>query len=311
MALSLTCACGARFELEDTLAGQEVSCPECQQVLKAPALPSLPPRTSVYALASAVLALLGAFTVLGTVAAVLVGLIALASIARNRERVTGVGFAVFGIVFGLLFTVFTLYALSTTDLFGLEAWIRNSTMTEELDYSGPLEITRPGFSITRPSEKWGVVPGSKSDDPFVAPLQRDRDLILLNVARHAYIDVRALPQGALRSLDQCQTEVLDELAVQQPNPFADEEDEPPVRGRSRRAGHVRLLSSQALPDDGDIHGRQLVAEARCGQKLWRFHIRLFQRGRGGVHVVRGYAPAQGFGRVEPELTTALETFSLH
>ena len=33
MPLSLTCDCGARFELEEALAGQSVSCPECQQVL--------------------------------------------------------------------------------------------------------------------------------------------------------------------------------------------------------------------------------------------------------------------------------------
>src|SRR4051812_13283476 len=56
MALSLTCACGARFEVEDTLAGQEVSCPECQQPLKAPALQRVPLRTSGFALASAQLA---------------------------------------------------------------------------------------------------------------------------------------------------------------------------------------------------------------------------------------------------------------
>ena len=34
MPLSLICRCGARIELEDALAGQEVACPECQQPLE-------------------------------------------------------------------------------------------------------------------------------------------------------------------------------------------------------------------------------------------------------------------------------------
>src|SRR5579872_4982561 len=100
MALSLTCDCGARFEVEDTLAGQEVSCPECQQPLKAPALQALPVQTSALAIASAVLALAGAFTVVGTLAAVGLGIAALVSIARHRDRLAGSGLALFGILAG-------------------------------------------------------------------------------------------------------------------------------------------------------------------------------------------------------------------
>src|SRR5262245_8864590 len=111
MALSLTCACGARFELEDTLAGQEVACPECQQPLKAPTLRTVPLRTSDYALASFILALIGAFTLVGTLAAVVLGVLGLVNVSRHRERVTGAGFAIFGIVAGSFFTVLTVTAL--------------------------------------------------------------------------------------------------------------------------------------------------------------------------------------------------------
>src|SRR5579872_6625985 len=110
MALSLTCDCGARFEVEDTLAGQEVSCPECQQPLKAPALQGLPVRTSALAIASAVLALAGAFTVVGTVAAVVLGVAAQVSIRRHRERLAGYWLASFGIFAGVNLTVLMLLA---------------------------------------------------------------------------------------------------------------------------------------------------------------------------------------------------------
>src|SRR5262245_61562674 len=98
MALSLTCSCSAHFEVEDTLAGQVVVCPECQASLKAPTLDRKPLRTSGLALASVILALIGAFTILFTLLAVLLGVAALVSISRNRERLAGSGYAVFGIV---------------------------------------------------------------------------------------------------------------------------------------------------------------------------------------------------------------------
>jgi hypothetical protein len=308
MALSLTCACGARFELEDTLAGQEVTCPECQQVLKAPALPALPPRTSVHALASAVLALLGAFTIVGTIAAALVGCLALLRIARHRDQVTGAGFAIFGIVFGLLFTTFTVYALTTSDLFGLEGWVRSSATADELDYSGPLEIIRPGFSLTRPSEKWGVAHSSPADDPSIAAIQMNRDLLLANPHRNAFIDVRALPLGRVRSLEQCESEVLAELDVHPSNAFLDEDDEPNFP--AGRSGKVQRLRTRALAEEDDVHGREIVAEVHYGPRRWHFILRLYQRGRGTVYVVRAYVPQQKLRRVEPELTAALDSFTI-
>src|ERR1700680_726121 len=104
MPLSLTCDCGARFEVEDTLAGQTVACPECQAPLKAPGGQLPPLRTSTLALASVVCALVGAFTLVGTVAAVVLGVVAVVGILRQRDRLAGLGFAVFGIVAGVLFT---------------------------------------------------------------------------------------------------------------------------------------------------------------------------------------------------------------
>ena len=105
MALSLSCACGAAFEVEDTFAGQSHRLPRLCPALKVP--PLRPPRlrTSGYALASVVLALVGAFTVVGTAVAAVLGVVALVSIARHRDRLSGAGYAVLGIVLGTGLTV--------------------------------------------------------------------------------------------------------------------------------------------------------------------------------------------------------------
>ena len=302
----LTCACGARFEVDDSLAGQEVLCPECQHPLKAPARDRPPQLTSAWALASVVLALVGAFTVLGTALAVLLGIIALASIARNRERVTGAGFAVLGICLGVLFTGLTLFALSTGDLFGLDTWMRERTMAQQVDTSGPMEIVLglKGFAITRPTEKWGQVRGNQSDDPAVSSLQRDRDLLLMQVARYAFIDVQTL-RGPFRSLDQCQDDVLAEFETpHRPGHFGedDEEFQPPSR--------ARLQASRPLEKKDGADVRELIVDVKRTGQSWHFLIRLYHRKNGTTYIVRAYTPKRHLHRIQGELETALESFRL-
>ncbi|MHB1424449.1 MAG: DUF4190 domain-containing protein [Gemmataceae bacterium] len=304
----LTCACGARFEVDESLAGQEVLCPECQQPLQAPAAARLPRVTSGWALASVLLALIGAFTVLGTVVAVLLGIVALVSIARHRDRVTGAGFAVCGICLGVLFTVLTVVALNAGDIFGLETWMRERTLAQKIDTSGPIEVVQAlkGFAITRPTEKWGQVPDMDSGDPAVGDFQNDLDLLLAQLARRAFVDVRALPVGAFRTLDQCQVEILAEFETQRPrNPFDDDDDDdfrPGVR--------VRRLSERRLESKDGMEGREVEVEVRCGGKPWLFLIRLYRRGNGQVYVVRAYVPKRRCAEVRGELETALDSFRI-
>ena len=158
MPLSLICACGARIELEDALAGQEVACPECQQPLKAPAgdAQSQPLRTSGFALASLVLAITGAFTIVGTLAAIVLGLIAVVLIFRHRERLAGLGYAIAGIAIGVVFTALTVVAFSATEPFGFAGYMRERNMAPFVDTAGPLEVVDRGWAITRPTEQWGV-----------------------------------------------------------------------------------------------------------------------------------------------------------
>lgn len=288
MALSLTCACGARFELDETLAGQSVACPECQQPVKVPGLSRLPPRTSACALASAVLATVGAFTVVGTVAAIGFGVAGLIAISRNRGRLTGSGLAAFGILAGALFTALTLFALGTNELFGLGGWWRERNLGGHLDRSGPLEIVDAGagFAITRPTPRWGRTLFG-SNDRTVAESQRDTNLVLLNPALYAFVDVQTDFQNNHPGLDGCQDSVLSRLGI-------------------RRA---RLRSTHDLPPRGGVQRRELEVDVR-GRQRWVFLVRLYRTPEGGLYVVRGYSPKAHFERAQGEIRQALDSFRL-
>src|SRR5260370_41905597 len=123
MPVALTCDCGARFDVDELLAGKEVPCPECATPVQAPLKP-VPPRTSLWALASLVLALTGAFTLVGTVAAVVVGLWALAVIRRDSPRLRGKGLATAGIITGLVLTAVNRAALLRPALPPAGGWAR-------------------------------------------------------------------------------------------------------------------------------------------------------------------------------------------
>jgi hypothetical protein len=305
MALSLTCACGARFEVEDTLAGQEVGCPECQQPLRAPALRQVPLRTSGYALASTVLVLVGAFTVVGTVLGVVLGVAALVSIGRNRDRVTGAGFAVFGIVAGLLFTGLTALVLSNNELFGLDARVREQTLGRQVDITGPLEVDvrDKGFAVTRPSPKWGRVLGNQLDDEALSRFQENRDLLLMHLARYAFIDVRVVRNVPFLSVDECEATVRDDFGPQGGgNAFRldDEPDRPPVQARRE--------SSRQLPPAGKVEVRETVWQVRNGGRQLTFLVRLYKKPGGPLYIVRGYTQKRRFSGVKEELERALESF---
>ena len=313
MALSLTCDCGARFDVEDTLAGQEVSCPECQQPLKAPALQALPVQTSALAIASAVLALAGAFTVVGTLAAVGLGVTALVSIARHRDRLAGAGLAIFGIVAGCALTPLMLLALTTSELFGLGGWFREKTMADQIDTSGPLEVVEAaqGFAITRPSEKWGQATANALADPVLAGLQKDRDLLLVQPARNTFVDVRVVRNSKGVTVDGCHQEVLTELESVPDNPFldGDEEDFPQPR-RPGRASAVQVVSSRDIPALGGAAGREMVVDVRRAGQAWRFLVRYYKKPGQPLYIVRAYTQKRNFRRVEEELRQALDSFRI-
>jgi hypothetical protein len=296
MSLSLHCSCGADFEVEDTLAGQAVACPECQAALRAPPLVRGPLRTSGFAIASLVLALVGAFTVVGTLAAVFFGVLALGQIRRRRDELTGAGLAVLGIAVGSVFTGLTAFACFSGELFGIDAQLRGRMLAGQVDYPLALEVVDQanGFAITRPSEKWGVA----KPDLLAEKAGEDAVLLLVNGGRDAYVSVRRDEQHRER-LDQYRQTLLD-------------------RYRHRADGmggeavvDFKLLNNQSLPRRDDVEVGEIVFEERVSGQLLVRLVQIFRRdGTDRVYVVRGWTPRRRYGQNQGELRKVLDSFRI-
>jgi hypothetical protein len=249
-----------------------------------------------------VLALVGAFTVLGTLAAVVLGVVSLVSIARNRERVAGVGFAAFGILAGCLFTGLTVLALSNSELFGVGSWVRERSMADQIDVDGPLEVVvaGKGFAITRPSEKWGQARNNQVDDPVPSAFQKGRDLLLVQPARYAFVDVRlvaANPLGPNLASEDLRPRIKS-------NPWEREDED----GPRPIIGEPQTRKAVDLPPRGDLKVRERELDVRYAGQPWRFLIREYEKTDGQVYLVRGYTQKSRFAHVEDELRRALDSF---
>jgi hypothetical protein len=321
MSLSLICACGARIPLDDALAGTEVACPECQQLLKAPAVAQSPAvRTSAFALASLVLALVGAFTLVGTLAAIACGLIAVATILRDRERLAGLGFAVAGIALGFLFTALTAFALFGPKSFSVGDWVREKNMAGFVDHSGPLEVAAKGCTITRPGETWGVARRDPVSDRLqvgdpVAEIflkKGSPDAALVQIRRHGFVDVRQDSSEARLTANDYQIQLQNEYQTDQDLPLGGANP----KGKDEGITHAELRkswSSVSAPEGYD--GRQAELEVIAGDQRWTLILRFYrgkQEGKdaGRVYILRAYAPYRRAKENHPDFDKALDSFRL-
>ncbi len=299
MALSLSCTCGARFEVEETLAGQTVGCPECQASVAAPAITRQRPRTSGYALASSVLALVLAFTLVGTVVAVVLGFIGLVSIQRHRGQLAGTGYAVFGIVGGLLFTGVSALAFFKGELLGAGELVRSGFMGGEVERGGPLEVKRPadGYAITRPSTKWAVA------KPELAQKLADNrnNLMLVNLARDAYLDV-GVEALAFPDFDAYRESVRGRF--QENRVQADGEFRPRLSG-------LRVRHDKRLADKDGAERGEILLDVKVGGANLTFLVRMVHpRGSDNVYLIRAWTARRTFAELEPEIRRALDSFRL-
>jgi hypothetical protein len=297
MALSVVCSCTARFEVEETFAGQNVSCPECQQPVAVPALRQQPLRTSGFALASVVVGLVLALTFVGPVLAIILGILGLIHVSRNRRQVAGIGFAVFGIALGIVFSVLTGLAVLRTELFGLEL-LREGVMGGQVDRSGPLEISRPGdgFSIRRPSNSWGVANAELSQE-----LVPDSDLVLVNLGKDAYIDVTG-DNLAGRSLETYREQLLDG--------FKDGRNWNNPRQPGMQPRGLTIREKKELPADGR-ECLQVLFDVKLGPQWLTYLVRVIRPGDGDrVFVVRAWAMKRRFPIIDFEVREALDSFRL-
>ncbi len=325
----LTCDCGASFQVPDARPGQEVSCPECHQAIKVPAQVVIPPRTSGLALASLVLALVGAFTVIGTLAAIAVGLAAFVHVARNRGRFKGFALASAGIVCGLLFTALALFGFFSGDLFGLGAKMRELSLAslEDASASPDDDLAHRGCSLKRPSELWRKVRNNRSEEPAVADLQLTRDLVLLNARRHAYLDVVVAKSSTALPLEIYANTLSKELQPRKARSAAamGVEEEVDQFGNPREPDRPEVeptvVSARALDpipgQQAELEGREIVLDARRGGQPWRFVTWVYRRrdaqallGQDKVdaYVVRAYTPLRRWEENKDELYEALKGF---
>jgi hypothetical protein len=302
MTISLTCACGARLEIDETFAGQTVHCPDCQRPLTTPRPERAGVLTSGFALASLTLALVGAFTLLGTVLAVAFGVLALRDIARRPEQVTGKGYAVAGIALGLLLTAITGFALTSTELFGLSNLPARMHWAGKLDYDGPEEIirSREGFAIKRPSPKWGVKKSDRNDD---APVWED--LLLVNVELDAHLLCYAETVDEKMTLDECLKRVEDGFRDKDRAGIFGDARSPGRRGRTER------ISTKPLPPLGTAEIAEMLVEKSMAGQDRRFLIRVIKSpGERTAYVLIGGARQSRFARAEPEIRKALDSFRM-
>ena len=295
MAISISCLCGTLFEVPETLAGQSISCPECQVAVTVPASTRVPLRTSGYALASVISALVGMFTVVFTVLAVILGIAALVSISRHRNTITGKGFAICGIAIGTVFTGLTVFALSRDEVFDQ---FRATMHTDKIDFTGPLEIVRPeaGFAITRPSSKWGIA-GATADP--------DDDLTLANPSKDAFIEISSRDFNPADSLEKFR----DELSARLREPR-----DVKIFNQSRPAVRVTgftIRESKHLPAENGIEVMEFLVDLKMAGNPLGYIIRVCRRERAErVFTICCWTAQRRMPVVEPDIRRALESFRL-
>lgn len=172
MPISLICTCGARLEIDDKFAGQTIPCPDCHKPLLAePAPPAAAPPTSTSGLAvlSLLLALVGAFTIIGTLAAIVCGAVAYRRVSKRGSTVGGARLAQAGMILGAAFTVISVGAFASRSLLGLDGVLRQYVWASKLQFGGPISVGKNQgidnrYAIDRPSAAWGVLSGTAEND---------------------------------------------------------------------------------------------------------------------------------------------------
>jgi hypothetical protein len=261
-----------------------------------------------------VLALTGAFTLVGTLAAIFVGLYALAVIRRHPGQLTGSRLALGGIAAGVLLTLATLAALARPDVLPLGGWLRQRSLAGQVDTTGTLQMTtRSGMVlIDRPSDEWGRARNDRTDDPAVGSIQQKLDLLLVNVHRHAYVDViRDTTNNNKKMWHEYEEVVCEGINPVLPPLLRDEDsrrwDQTSAKGVFRPD---LLAGSRTLEDVGSYNVSEWQFRQRRG-KTWWFLIRVFKKAkpvRGDpVFIIRAYTPRARQKDNEEELRRILDS----
>ena len=219
MPISVTCECGSRLEIDEKFLGKEIPCPDCQRPLPTKPPPTPPPlelldnrRVSGLAVLSLTLAMVGAFSIVGTLAAVAVGLFALREIAKRPHRFEGVGLARAGIITGAVMTFITLVMLISPTVLGLDLFLREFKYAGRVNWPKIKQIEAAGINepvtMDRPGERWESWGGYITQSNHTQNVLPD-DLIMVNVAEDAYIAGQHIFPDAADKADEKKAKVLE------------------------------------------------------------------------------------------------------
>jgi hypothetical protein len=312
MSTVLTCDCGARFEVDALVLGNSVNCPECHQTLQANPREKPPPRLSWLALLSVALALAGAFTIIGSLAAVLLGVVALKHLRASPERIQGRGFALLGIGLGLGATVVTGWFLFQRDRFPIGAWLRQRALTAQLDRNALREaVTSDTVCLIKlPSSDWHKLKGGTSGDPAIDDLQAKRDMVFVNFKWPAYLDLARDTPGKGVDFNLYRDTLYRDLAPPRPALIGDDE-EVPSDERSPKILPRLVKDNAVVPIDG-YEGYEWQFDLQRGGQTWRVLVRAYREAGGKdarsnvFYIVRLYAPRSRFLAHEEELREFLD-----
>jgi hypothetical protein len=295
MPISVTCQCGARLDIDEKFLGKEIPCPDCQRPLptKAPVVPpplDLPDyrRTSGLAVLSLTLALVGAFTIVGTLAAIVVGVFALRELSSKSGKLDGIGYARAGIIVGAVFTFITLAALISPTVLGLDTLLRDLAYASRIQYSGSKTVdTRRNndvnITLNVPPGKWGIY---LQPETLPNNLVND-DLILINVHEDAFIGVQTLLLDGGEDDDEKQKKVLERF-------YRSELVNLMGRLRRKTLGREGTIVKQE-PVDGN---QEITLDLQLGGLPRRFLIQYPAKDRDRVTILVGAARASDYERLQ-------------
>jgi hypothetical protein len=302
MPLAITCACGARLEIDDRFAGQVIPCPDCQTPLH---LPELAPvrhcRVSGLAITSLMVSLIGGLTIVGAVAGMLLGYMARRRISRYPEQLTGASYARAALLVGAAGLTLSAVAMAAPDVLHLGALWREFRFARSLDYTPlgavPPEVTKSVLgervvSIVVPSRRWGLWQPKRSSDP-------SDHLILIDAWNDAQIACQSVElsgdeadnwesaRGAgLKKL------VNSELLLTLLRPRQPALDVPTPRDQKQR-------------NDGS---QEMVVDLRAGVER-TFLVRMLKKDN-RLFLAVGTTRAHRFARMQDELKKAIDSFQV-
>jgi hypothetical protein len=314
MPLSVTCQCGARLDIDEKFLGKEILCPDCQRPLPTKATVAPPPldlpshkRVSALAVLSLAVGLVGIFTIVGSIASIVMGALALRQIKQQPHKLEGAGLARGGIIVSAV-GIFLTLALAIYSPLNLDMFLRLLVYTPRTQLvSGDRIKSGVQFganaSIAKPSNDWRL---------YITPVNPNvntptDDLIAINIIEDAFIA--------------CQLTTLD-----LPNQGEDKEKKN-IEDREKKAierfckselvnllGKLNGIGLSPEPvafDRKEINGdkeQEFYLDVRLGNQARRFLIRWKTRDADTrLQVMVGAARRARFDRHEKEFRDAFES----